>query len=357
MRVVSAIRQTPADACGLLLNNCRLRSKVFMNSILTFLKSRWFLVSLLTLITAGLFVGYHSKEATLKVSTVLRSDFITPMVLFLMAFSLDSSQLKASFRRPGPVLWACLVNMALLPLIGWASMRLQLADHFRIGVMIAASVPCTVAAASVCTRRAAGNDAISLLTTLLTNGLCFVTTPFWLQMATGNDVHLDSTKLAKELLLTVLLPSLAGQLVRVSSTAAQFAKVRKQMLGVIAQSGILSLVFVSACKAGPELQQSDIREQIAGLGVAWITCATIHLLGLIAANYGGRALRFSDSDRIGAAFAGSQKTLPVGLFLASSEAFAVVPFVVFPMLMFHSSQLIIDTLVADRFARRSKGTS
>lgn len=323
--------------------------------MLNFFKSRWFLITLLTLITSGLLVGYHGSESVLKsIQNVLRSNFITPMVLFLMAFSLDSSQLGASFRRPGPVIWACLINMALLPGLGWLLMSVQTADHFRIGVMIAASVPCTVAAASVVTRRAAGNDAISLLTTLLTNGLCFAITPLWLQLGTGQQVNLDSTALAKDLLLTVLVPSLAGQLVRISKTAATFAKTRKTKLGIVAQSGILSLVFVSACRAGRELQVSDVGKEALGLMVAWVTCIAIHAVGLAIANSGGRLLKFNDSDRIAAAFAGSQKTLPVGVFLASSAAFATVPFAVFPMLMFHASQLVIDTLVADRFAKREQ---
>lgn len=326
--------------------------------MLNFLKSRWFLVSLLTLITSGLLVGYHGSESSLhSIQRVIRSGAITPLVLFLMAFSLDSSQLKASFRRPTPVLWACFVNMAVLPALGWTLMGVQLADHFRIGVMIAASVPCTVAAASVITRRAAGNDAISLLTTLLTNGLCFATTPLWLQLATGQKVNLDSAVLAQDLMLTVLLPSLAGQLVRLSKTAANVAKTRKLTLGIVAQSGILSLVFVSACKAGRELQVSDTAKEVLGLMIAWVTCIVIHSVGLALANTGGRLLKFSASDRIAAAFAGSQKTLPVGVFLASSPAFSTVAFAVFPMLMFHASQLVIDTLVADRFAKRDEQSS
>lgn len=323
--------------------------------MLNFLRSRWFLIALLSLITSGLAVGYHNTaEAVKAIQRVIRSGAITPVVLFLMAFSLDSSQLRASFRRPAPVLWACLINMGLLPLMGWSLMSIQMADHFRIGVMIAAAVPCTVAAASVCTRRAAGNDAISLLTTLLTNGLCFLTTPIWLQLATGQEVNLDSAALAQDLALTVLIPSLLGQIVRIPKAAANFAKSKKTTLGVIAQSGILLLVFVSACKAGNELQVSNVSREIAGLVVAWLSCIALHSVGLAIANYGGRLFRFSPSDRIAAAFAGSQKTLPVGVFLASSPAFAAIPFAVFPMLMFHASQLVIDTLVADRFAKRDE---
>jgi hypothetical protein len=37
---------------------------------------------------------------------------------------------------------------------------------------------------------------------------------------------------------------------------------------------------------------------------------------------------------------------------ASVAGGIAIPFAVFPMLMFHASQLFIDTIVADRFARK-----
>ena len=67
-------------------------------------------------------------------------------------------------------------------------MRLQLAPDFSFGLMIAASAPSTMAAASVWTRRAKGNDAVSLLVTILTNGFCFLVTPAWLVLATAAGI-------------------------------------------------------------------------------------------------------------------------------------------------------------------------
>ena len=46
------------------------------------------------------------------------------------------------------------------------------------------------------------------------------------------------------------------------------------------------------------------------------------------------------------AFAGSQKTLMVGLSVATELQVSIVPIVIF-----HSAQLIFDTFVADRFAK------
>jgi sodium/bile acid cotransporter 7 len=59
------------------------------------------------------------------------------------------------------------------------------------------------------------------------------------------------------------------------------------------------------------------------------------------------SLNFNRADAIAVAFSGSQKTLMVGAFLA----LAVGPLAILPMVAYHAAQLIIDTLVADRWRR------
>ena len=58
----------------------------------------------------------------------------------------------------------------------------------------------------------------------------------------------------------------------------------------------------------------------------------------------GKFLRFTREDQIAVAFAGSQKTLTVGLLVAMALQVSILP-----MVWYHVSQLFIDTLIADRF--------
>lgn len=324
-------------------------------------KSRWFVITLLTLIASGLLLGYFlDKQLITSFRASVPSRVLTALILFMMSFSLDSRQLKSSFRAPAPVLWACLCNFAVIPLLAIPLMSLQQTPDFRIGLMIAASVPCTLAGASVWTRRAGGNDAVSLLTTLLTNIACFVLTPLWLNLGTGKDVPLDPVDLTWRLLMVVLLPTLLGQLARIPTAAADFAKTNKTKIGVVAQSCILFLVFSSACLGGVQLKNAEIGTQVVGLIVVWMSCIGLHLLAMTVAWFGGGLFGFDRKDRIAASIAGSQKTLPIGVYLATDEnTFGgldvfngmPVPFAVFPILMFHASQLFIDTIIADRMAR------
>ncbi|MEX0717711.1 MAG: bile acid:sodium symporter [Planctomycetaceae bacterium] len=333
-----------------------------------YLQKRWFLVSIVILIAGGLAAGSGRddvpSDSAWHVALGLLdfpAKYVTAATIFLMAFSLDSRHVRDAIRAPAPVMWASLVNYAVLPVAGWGLMFLQLSADFRIGLMIAVSVPCTLAAASVWTRKAGGNDAVSLMVTLLTNTLCFAVTPFWLQLTTGSAVRLDARMMVEVLMIAVLAPSLAAQAARLIPACAAFATRHKVAIGVVAQGLILVMVFNASLEAGGQLSGSGhAAPGWQAIALVWGSCIVLHVGALAFGAWGGRALGFRRGEWIAAAFAGSQKTLPVGVLLATDPqmfgdpnllgADLGVPFAVFPMLMFHASQLFVDTTVADRFA-------
>ena len=70
---------------------------------------------------------------------------------------------------------------------------------------------------------------------------------------------------------------------------------------------------------------------------------------------------FGRADIVAVAFSSSQKTLPIGVLLATDPEMLGnpelgIPFAVFPILMYHASQLFIDTVIADRFAAKAPAT-
>lgn len=323
-----------------------------------FLKKHWFLVALVALVGGGLGIGVTlPPELVDRLSGYIDAKWITRIVLFLMAFSLDSAKLRASVRFPSPVLCASVINSGAIPLAAWGLMSVQQHPSFEVGLMIAASVPCTLAAVSVWTRKAGGNDAVSLLITLLTNTLCFLVTPFWLNMALrgaekAGDVELGVGPMVTRLLGVVLVPTILGQACRIVPAARDFAVAHKPRIGIAAQGLILLLVFTAASlKAGPQLGTGGVDS--GAIIVVWGCCLGLHLAAMALGAVGARLLRLSREDRIAVLFGSSQKTLPIGVYLATSpEMFGNgnFPFAVFPMLMFHATQLFVDTIIADRIA-------
>ncbi|MFO1022392.1 MAG: bile acid:sodium symporter [Planctomycetales bacterium] len=67
----------------------------------------------------------------------------------------------------------------------------------------------------------------------------------------------------------------------------------------------------------------------------------------------GAASGDKSADEYAVAIAGSQKTLPTGVLIASELArSAGLAFAIFPMLMFHASQLFIDAWIVQAWHRR-----
>jgi len=326
---------------------------------------RWFLLSLLAVIPGGLRLGavmgtegVHGLATAIGPST---KSWLVAGVLLLMSLTLPAGRLGAALRRPGPVLWCVVVTYLLIPLAALPLSRLQLTADFSMGLMIAASVPCTMAAASVWTRRAGGNDAVSLLVTLVTNGACFLVTPLWIQFAmrmtgaiTEEIPAMRTGALMQRLIYTALLPILAGQLARILAPIARAADRWKVPLGVVAQSCILLIILWTAIEGGPRLREGPgAIGGVAAIAWVWACCIALHLSAMLVGLLGARWAGFATGDRVAVAFAASQKTLPIGVAVASGFAAHGLPFAVFPMLMYHASQLFIDTSIADRLRRQT----
>src|SRR5262245_58044540 len=325
---------------------------------------RWFLVFLLVLIPGGLSLGSRLTAARVdSLNAAIGPHTATALViliLFLMSVTLDNGKLRAALSRPGPVLWATFVNMGLIPLAAWPLSRLQLSLDFTVGLLIAASVPSTMAAASVWTRKAGGNDAVSLLVTLLTNGACFAVTPLWLKLLMpplgqgGTPYEMDTGFLMQKLVVSALLPIVAGQSARFLPLCAAFADRHKVPLGVVAQGCILVMVFWESIKAGPQAASGALAGGIGAMALVWLSCMVLHLAGMALAVAASRALEFERADRAAIAFAASQKTLPIGVYVAATFSAAGAPLAVLPMLMYHASQLFLDTAVADQIAAANR---
>ncbi len=316
--------------------------------MLRFLKQYWFLVALVLILLAGF--GFH---ATLSPWTELvPRRAIVAGVLFVMALPLDLSTMWRALRYPGPVFLSVAINYGVLPPLAWLAADL-LPSELGTGLIVMAAIPCTLASASVWTRRAGGNDAVTILVTILTNLACFLVTPFWVRLLTSRELAIDVTPMATRLALLVVLPILAAQLLRMYRPAAAWATTRKLALGVVAQVGVLLMIALGVVRSGVELNaQADstafgLMSWLLMLGLVVLLHLTALMLGhLIAAGVG-----MHRADRIAVGFGGSQKTLMVGLDVGL-EFFNGLA--ILPMVAYQVAQLLADTVIADRLRRRER---
>lgn len=270
-------------------------------------------------------------------------------IMFFMSLPLESRAMARALKNPVPPLIAIAISFGILPVCAWFSSKLLVEDMAR-GLLVTASIPCTLASAAVWTRKAGGNDAVSILVTVVTNSLCFVVTPLWLSLflAKPADAEDELGGEILKLLFFVVMPIFLAQLCRLHVGVATWATKHKGALSIVTQCGILYTVFIGAIKTGETLVAAAASHRL----ILQTAAMVIVVLGLHLAMLGlGLMLswlaRLERADGIAVAFASSQKTLAVGIQLATRHQASLLP-----MITYHAGQLVLDTLVADHLRKK-----
>jgi sodium/bile acid cotransporter 7 len=134
----------------------------------------------------------------------------------------------------------------------------------------------------------------------------------------------------------------------------RWATDNKVVLSTFAQVGLLTIVFVGAVNCGLKIAELDNHlAPIAGqIFLMLVLAAVVHTIAWWFGFKTAAQLGMDRGEQLAVAFAGSQKTLMVGLAIALQYGGLTV----LPMLAYHIEQLLIDTLLADRF-RHEQETS
>ncbi len=310
--------------------------------VLAFCSRHWFLLSLAGCLALGF--GPAGWLQPLAASTGIRAT-IVGVVMFLMAVTLKSDAIVRSIRAPGPSLLAISLNIALVPSLA-AAVAWLLPPALGDGLIVAALVPCTLASASVWTRRAGGDDAISLMTTIVTNLFCFAVAPLGLAILLRRSAELDYFAQVQKLFLVVGVPIVLAQLFR-RLGGSDWVDYRKGGVSLMAQLGLLLMVLLGAVETDRRMAAGTTALGGWGALLAMLGLATlVHLTALGAAIVAARSAGLTRAQQIAVGIAGSQKTLMVGLEIAIGFGASVLP-----MIAFHVSQLIVDTVVVDRWRR------
>jgi sodium/bile acid cotransporter 7 len=309
--------------------------------MLAAIRHHWFLLALIVVLWAGL----ARPETLHPLARWLPGEIVVATVTFIMALPLETSALWKAARQPGPAWLATALNSGMAPLLGWVASRM-LPIELATGVIVATTVPCTLATAAVWTRRAGGNDAVAFLVTIITNLSCFLVVPAWLWLLVRPDAQaqlrradVDYLEIVVALILLVVLPIIAAQTLRQWPALGGWASRKKHPLSHLAQCGVLLIVFLGAI------------DSAGNVGLMILAVALVHIALLVLGLGLAQGLRFPRADAIAVAFSGSQKTLMVGAYLA----LAIGPLAILPMVAYHAAQLVIDTLVADWFRRQAPG--
>ncbi|MGH7806102.1 MAG: bile acid:sodium symporter [Candidatus Binatia bacterium] len=305
-----------------------------------FFERFWFLIALVSLIPLSLLWpegGTVVREAPGVLPTLVAA------TIFLSSFGLDLSHLGRQLTEGRAIGLALVATYAVAPTVAWLlAGALVPADptegrFFLEGVMIAAAQASTLASAQAMTIVAGGDAGLSLVLTIVSNVVTVVATPKLLEATLGVAVSFPTREMIEQMAWVVLGPVVAGQLARPLLWKA--AQRIRFVLRFVPQLIILVFVYTGIAAAGERLTASPdlvLRFLVVGAGIHGtllaFTYAGSNLLGL-----GPRA-------RVAVVLAGSQKTLPNGIYLWD-RFFTGNPHGALALVVLHVLQLLVDALI------------
>jgi BASS family bile acid:Na+ symporter len=270
---------------------------------------------------------------------------LVPVIMLLISMRVPGSQLLDAVRHPLALLVSLALIYGVFPLvaIGWQAVLGPDGPDPRTALIILAAQPSTLATASVLTQLAGGNAGLAVVCTAVSQLLSVVATPWILQLYVGHTVPVDTWALAWELARSVLLPVIAGQLLRVP--LRRLVERRSSAMSLGAESIVVLFVLMGFSTARPVLE----REPHLALVVLG-TVIVIHATMLALSTGAGCLLRLDGAGRIALTFAASQKTLAAGVLVWQSGFASNVLGPIFVVLN-HVVQTVVDALLAPFMSR------
>jgi len=240
-----------------------------------------------------------------------------------------------------------LVGLLLLPLL-----RNVLSPELLLGVFFLCALPSTVSSSVAMTAAARGNVAVAVFNATLSSLIGVVLTPLWISavaVTTGQTLPLG--EVIWDLVCWMVLPLVVGQLLR--PLLLEWAWRNKARIHLADRLVILLLVYTSFCESVKRDVWADQEARslvlVALLSVV-LFYAAMHAVRMIC-----RAAKMPVEDEIAAIFCGSKKTLAAGVPMAQLifGASPAIGLILVPIMIYHPLQIIICSVLASRWARRS----
>ena len=323
---------------------------------LRILKKEWFLLALFAMIALASFWPALGKSGGLLHLDSF-SNVGVALIFFLTGLGLPLKELAGGLKRWRIHLLVQLSTYLLFPLLGLVLIlvfKAWLPGDLGLGFAYLCALPSTISSSIAMTQMARGNVPAAIFNATISSLLGIVLTPAILVFTAhvGGHGALSFIDAVLKIGQLVALPLLVGQLARPLLGAWHHRN--KRYTTSIDRLVILALVlgaFSDSVEAGlwRDYGAELLIEALVGAGL-------LLALVLVLTTWAARRAHFSTEDEITAVFCGSKKTLASGIPMAKL-IFGTVPglgVIVLPIMFYHQLQLIACSVLAGRYARRSR---
>lgn len=242
--------------------------------------------------------------------------FLVPWIFAFMTFagslSINFQGLKSVVKYPKFILATIIILHVVIPIWAYLLSEFIFHDHLlTLGFILAAAVPTGVTSfiwVSICE----GNKPLALSIILIDTVLSPIIIPLLLKIVAGQRVEIDTASIMLDLLLMVVLPSLAGTLVN-EYTKGRVEKGLAQTLAPFQKMSVFLIVLLNSSTIAPYLKH--ITWHIFGIILlVFFIAVSGYIISLIIGHYLWKRIDLI----ISSVFLGGMRNIAVGVVLAST---------------------------------------
>eukprot|EP00049_Salpingoeca_infusionum_P026135 m.23948 g.23948 ORF g.23948 m.23948 type:complete len:363 (+) comp8547_c1_seq1:250-1338(+) len=321
-------------------------SRLSKMGVVDSLLKHWFLVGLVASIGfaklapwVGVKNGPLHPEWTVKYGAV-------SLIFFNSGLTLKTEELKNAVMQFKLHAMIQLFTLAFVPVLMWV-----LVEFFRsielfptpllTGLSVLSCMPPPVSSAVILTAAAGGNEAGAIFNSAFGSFLGIFVTPLLLLFVVGESAGVPLEKIFLSLTLTVVLPLVAGQLVRkqfwnqINDLNIPFSKISSFVLLVI-----IYTTFCDTFTGSVDIEPSSL----AMLVVFLVMLLLIEMIGLF---FVTRKLNFAPRDVVCVLFCATHKSLTLGIpmmniVFANSTHLSLLSV---PLLVYHPTQIFLGSVL------------
>lgn len=314
----------------------------------------WFLLGMIScVVLATLFPEVGRTDGTIHADKL--SDFGIALIFFFHGLGISRKNLRDGILSWRVHLCVQVTTFVVFPIVAFLFClfaRRFIPEDLVLGFYFLGAIPSTISSSVAMTAAARGNVPAAIFNASLSSILGIFLTPLivGIFVSTEGAGTLPIGETFLNLFILLFLPFLLGQILN----PFFYKKVQpyKKYINVFDKLVILLLVFSSFAdsvydglwtKHGPGL----LLETFVGAGI-------LLAVALTGTTLAARALGFKKEDEITAVFCGSKKTLAGGVPMAKL-IFGSAPqigMIVLPVMFYHQLQLLVCTVLANRYAAR-----
>lgn len=318
-----------------------------LQSVSIFAAKNWFILGIFIVIILGIVIP--------EVGVFLNPEGITNTGIIILLFlitglTLPTNALKSDLKNVKLHIYIQFCIFILTPLLFFLLGNIfsqNFSQPVLIGIYALAVLPTTISSCIVFTASVDGNIVGTMFNAAVANIMGIFISPLLLSLLLKDAYRAIPTEelvsIFKSLLLKMLLPILAGQGIRFF--LSRNIQKHKKSIKIISNILILLIIFFALSKTAGS---KNFRDNLSGFALPVIVLAFSNILLVLIIFSGTKIIKFSKKDSASAVFAGSQKTMAMGVPLLSAF-FAFQPdllgVVLLPLLFYHPWQLLVAAFV------------